>query len=296
MTIQAKATSFAGAVVFDLPYMQLVDYRSQRPVADSILIEAVPVDDKPEEPTETVSNELFNKLTSRERVVVQGVVDGLPDKEIAVKIGKSWETVRVQVHSVLRKLELKNRTQVACAAISYGGYRTHMPLVASATRCAQVLNKLTTAERDVVQTIVDGLTVREAARKLRRSNRTLYELVNSVMAKLELENRTQVLFAAILYGGYRTHMLPPANQAPQIRRAEVFRNLPPSERLVVQGVVDGQSDMQIAMESGKSEGTIHSQVKSVLRKLRVTSRTEIAIVALTYGGYKTHLSAFVVPQ
>ena len=55
-------------------------------------------------------------LTPRELEVLQGIVDGLTNQGIAVKLGISSTTVRSHVSSVLAKLNVSNRTQAALIA------------------------------------------------------------------------------------------------------------------------------------------------------------------------------------
>jgi NarL family two-component system response regulator LiaR len=55
-------------------------------------------------------------LTQRELDVLQGIVDGLTNQGIAVKLGIGKTTVRSHVSSILVKLNVSNRTQAALVA------------------------------------------------------------------------------------------------------------------------------------------------------------------------------------
>jgi DNA-binding NarL/FixJ family response regulator len=55
----------------------------------------------------------MNQLTPQEQKIVALIAQGLTNKEIAQQLGSSSFTVRNQVHVIIGKLELKNRTQVA---------------------------------------------------------------------------------------------------------------------------------------------------------------------------------------
>jgi DNA-binding CsgD family transcriptional regulator len=55
----------------------------------------------------------LNQLTYQEQKIVNLVAQGLTNKEIAQRLGSSPFTVRNQVKVIMRKLELKNRVQVA---------------------------------------------------------------------------------------------------------------------------------------------------------------------------------------
>jgi DNA-binding NarL/FixJ family response regulator len=55
----------------------------------------------------------MNQLTPQEQKIAVLVAQGLTNKEIAQRLGSSPFTVRNQVKVIMRKLELKNRIQVA---------------------------------------------------------------------------------------------------------------------------------------------------------------------------------------
>jgi DNA-binding NarL/FixJ family response regulator len=55
----------------------------------------------------------MNRLTYQEQKIVALVARGLTNKEIAQPLGLSVFTVRNQLKVIMRKLELKNRVQVA---------------------------------------------------------------------------------------------------------------------------------------------------------------------------------------
>lgn len=59
-------------------------------------------------------------LTNRERDVLKGMADGLPNKEIASKLSISAETVKVHVASVLKKTGAANRTDAVAIALRKG--------------------------------------------------------------------------------------------------------------------------------------------------------------------------------
>jgi two-component system response regulator DevR len=55
----------------------------------------------------------MNQLTHQEQKIVALIAQGLTNKEIVHRLGLSVFTVRNQVKVIMRKLELKNRVQVA---------------------------------------------------------------------------------------------------------------------------------------------------------------------------------------
>jgi DNA-binding NarL/FixJ family response regulator len=56
-------------------------------------------------------------LTAREKEVMAYIADGMNNNEIASKLGISEKTVKNHVSSILRKLDLQDRTQVAVFAL-----------------------------------------------------------------------------------------------------------------------------------------------------------------------------------
>lgn len=62
----------------------------------------------------------FETLTQREREVLQFVARGHSNREIADRLGIGETTVRTHMSSILNKLKLSNRTQVALFALREG--------------------------------------------------------------------------------------------------------------------------------------------------------------------------------
>jgi DNA-binding NarL/FixJ family response regulator len=67
--------------------------------------------------------EPFYPLSSREMEVLLYVTQGLSNKEIAVELGISHQTVKNHVTSILRKLSVEDRTQAAVYALRRGWVR-----------------------------------------------------------------------------------------------------------------------------------------------------------------------------
>lgn len=53
------------------------------------------------------------KLTKREREVVEHVVRGLRNKQIAASLGIGESTVKMMLHNIFRKIGIDNRTALA---------------------------------------------------------------------------------------------------------------------------------------------------------------------------------------
>jgi DNA-binding NarL/FixJ family response regulator len=68
-------------------------------------------------------NEHFVPLSPREMEILQFVTNGLSNKEIATKLGISQQTVKNHMTSILKKLNVQDRTQAAVTALRHGWVR-----------------------------------------------------------------------------------------------------------------------------------------------------------------------------
>ncbi len=73
------------------------------------------------------------------------------------------------------------------------------------------------------------------------------------------------------------------------RRDLLSVNLTKRERELLKEVVRGRPDREIAERSGRSHHTIKNQVRSILRKLGVSRRTQAAFVAERHNLIDTHI-------
>lgn len=65
----------------------------------------------------------FSPLTNREMEILELIIEGLSNKEIAFRLGISQQTVKNHVTSILAKLNRSDRTQAAIYALRHGWVR-----------------------------------------------------------------------------------------------------------------------------------------------------------------------------
>ena len=141
-------------------------------------------------------------LTGRERDVAEFVVHGRTNSEIAYALGLSVGTVNRLVRGTLRKLGRARRGDLASvfgaahmnvASLDEAG---SVVAVSAAGRSAELWEKLSGAERDVVVGLLDGESNRNIARRRGRSVRTVANQLAVVYARLGVRGRTEL--AALL--------------------------------------------------------------------------------------------------
>jgi DNA-binding NarL/FixJ family response regulator len=72
---------------------------------------------RPTDPASLVTRHTsLAQLTAREAAVLGVLGSGAPNKIIAYRLGMSLSTVKAHVHSIIRKLKVRNRTEVVVAA------------------------------------------------------------------------------------------------------------------------------------------------------------------------------------
>lgn len=89
--------------------------RGQSVMEGEVLGRAVSLGAEPHDEAEPDLVALFPQLTDREREVVRLVAEGLDNREIAQAAYMGEGTVRNHISSILSKLGLRNRTQIAVA-------------------------------------------------------------------------------------------------------------------------------------------------------------------------------------
>jgi DNA-binding NarL/FixJ family response regulator len=69
----------------------------------------------------------FHPLSDREMEVLSCVVKGMSNKEIAISLGISHQTVKNHVTSILRKFNVEDRTQAVVYALRRGWVQLRDP-------------------------------------------------------------------------------------------------------------------------------------------------------------------------
>jgi DNA-binding NarL/FixJ family response regulator len=64
--------------------------------------------------------EVIDELTAREIDILELIVEGKTNKEIAYTLNISENTVKIHLRNILEKLHLKNRIQAAVYAVRQG--------------------------------------------------------------------------------------------------------------------------------------------------------------------------------
>lgn len=70
-------------------------------------------------------DEHYIPLSPRELEILQFVTNGMSNKEIANRLGISQQTVKNHMTSILKKLNVQDRTQAAVTALRHGWVRIH---------------------------------------------------------------------------------------------------------------------------------------------------------------------------
>ena len=74
-----------------------------------------------------VATTLIEKLSARQREVLQLASRGLTNQEIGSALRISVETVRTHIHAVLCRLGVSNRTEAAAISLAYDTVRERAP-------------------------------------------------------------------------------------------------------------------------------------------------------------------------
>lgn len=72
------------------------------------------------------SPEFIDRISDRELTVIRHLASGMSNKEIARELGIMDGTIKIHVRNIQRKLQLKNRTQIAVWAVENGVMRVEI--------------------------------------------------------------------------------------------------------------------------------------------------------------------------
>ncbi len=70
-----------------------------------------------------MNEDMFNPLSPREMEILVFITKGYSNKEVAYRLGISRQTVKNHMTSILRKLDVNDRTQAAVYALRHGWIR-----------------------------------------------------------------------------------------------------------------------------------------------------------------------------
>ncbi len=80
-------------------------------------------------------------------------------------------------------------------------------------------------------------------------------------------------------------LTPVLPEPPHIDLPEVWNELPPRERDIIQCILQGSSNLEIAQALCLSEKTVKNNITQILSRLNLRDRTQLAITALR-GGFQ----------
>lgn len=108
-----------GVILKDVPLKLLVE--SLRQVADGERLLPLPSTDKVvplEREKIAIAENVLAALTDRERQIMSLVSEGLSNKEIGRRLNIADGTIKVHLHHIYQKLEIRNRTLLAALVIN----------------------------------------------------------------------------------------------------------------------------------------------------------------------------------
>lgn len=133
-------------------------------------------------------------LTERERQVAWLVGRGHHVKLVAYELGLSASTIRSQLRSAMRKLNIDERSGLyrLVSNVSAPDAVTELDdlgVLALAEAPATIPDSLTEAEREIAQLLYDGLSNREISQRRDTSTRTVANQIAAIYEKLEVSSR-----------------------------------------------------------------------------------------------------------
>jgi two-component system nitrate/nitrite response regulator NarL len=102
-----------GETILPPELLQLIGARADGPIPSS----TAAADPSFARPPTVIGTNAMPRLSGRETWILRCIADGDSNKHIARRIGIAEATVKVHVKAILRKIQLRNRTQAAIWAM-----------------------------------------------------------------------------------------------------------------------------------------------------------------------------------
>jgi DNA-binding NarL/FixJ family response regulator len=134
-------------------------------------------------------------LTDRELEVIRLINRGHGGPEIASRLELSPRTVENYKRRIYRKLGVRSQSHAAARALALG-ISDGPPDTAPECTCMHLLPEISPRERDILQSIARGDSVRETARNLGITSKTVENTQTRLFRKLGVRNRVNALAAA----------------------------------------------------------------------------------------------------
>ncbi len=112
-----------GYLLKDATSQQLLDAVQRVNAGEAIIAPAMAAklfDKFAEMPEAPKRSPKFDELTDRERQILHLLTQGLSNKEIGLELSPSPHTVKVHLHRILEKLDLRGRVEAAAWAVRHG--------------------------------------------------------------------------------------------------------------------------------------------------------------------------------
>jgi len=146
----------------------------------------------------------LRELSPPQHTIVRKLLDGRAAAGIALELGMTPSTVSQHIHYALRKLRLRSVSELAtlgkclkCCQIAsrlelQGGEGVEGVVIDAGASPDAVLTRLTSAEREIVGFVLDGLSTSEIADLRRCAYRTVANQLASVYEKLGVNSRVEL--------------------------------------------------------------------------------------------------------
>jgi DNA-binding NarL/FixJ family response regulator len=134
-------------------------------------------------------------LTDRELEVIRLINRGQGVPEIASRLELSPRTVENYKRRIYRKLGVRSQGHAAARALALGISDGPRDVVPECT-CVHLLPEISPREHDILQSIARGYSVRETARNLGITSKTVENTQTRLFRKLGVRNRVTALAAA----------------------------------------------------------------------------------------------------